>query len=127
MKPALWLLLGLVIGGGVGWYVRGLTEQDVRASIGFSFSDKLADRQVPYLSATGSWRGTYLANKINTVRIICIPSDSNCDLHQADVLSLNGRPRLSLNSTTFGIKKLDAESVVAEPSLPSMHSPNADV
>ena len=46
MKRALWLLLGLVVGGSAGWYVRGLTEQEVRASIDFSFNDKLADRQV---------------------------------------------------------------------------------
>lgn len=63
MKTGRWLLLGLVIGGGAGWFVRGLTEQDVRASVTFSFNDKLADRQVPYLSATGSWRGGDLATR----------------------------------------------------------------
>ena len=71
MKSVLWLLLGLVIGGIVGWYVRGLGEQDVRASTNFAFVDKLADQQLPYLSANGSWRGGDLANKINTVEIIC--------------------------------------------------------
>ena len=35
MKSVLWLLLGLVIGGIVGWYVRGLG--DVRASTNFAF------------------------------------------------------------------------------------------
>jgi hypothetical protein len=67
MKSVLWLLLGLVIGGIVGWYVRGLGEQDVRASTKFAFIDKLAE--VPFLSAKGSWRGGNLANKINTVHI----------------------------------------------------------
>jgi hypothetical protein len=57
MKSVLWLLLGLVIGGIVGWYVRGLGEQDVRASTNFAFIDKLAEQQVPYLTAEGSWRG----------------------------------------------------------------------
>src|SRR5437773_1832425 len=105
MKPALWLLLGLVVGGSAAWYLRGLTEQDVRASANFSFNDKLADRQVPYLSAQGSWRGGDLANKINTVHIVCDASESNCDLNQADVISLEGRPFLSLYNKSFRIKK----------------------
>jgi hypothetical protein len=117
MKAVLWLFLGLVVGGIVGWYVRGL-EQDVRASTNFAFIDKLADPPVPFLSATGSWRGGNLANKINTVEIICDPSESRCDLHQADVISLSGRPWLSLYNKSFRITKLDAQSVVAEPNLP---------
>jgi hypothetical protein len=44
-----WLLLGLVIGGIVGWYARGLGQQDVRASTNFAFNDHLADQQAPYL------------------------------------------------------------------------------
>ena len=75
MKPTLWLLLGLIVGASLGWYVHGLSEQDVRASANFTFTDKLADRQVPYLSAKGSWRGDNLANKINTVHIVCDPSE----------------------------------------------------
>lgn len=45
MKFVLWLLLGLVVGGIIGWSVRGL-EQDVRASTNFAFIDKLADPPV---------------------------------------------------------------------------------
>ena len=74
------------------------------------------DRQIPYLSAKGSWRGDNLANKINTVHIVCDPS--NCDLYQADVMSLGGGAFLSLYNTTFRITKVDAQSVVAEPNLP---------
>ena len=70
-RSVLWLL-DLVIGGSVGWYMRGLSEQDVRASTEFIFTDNLADRQVPILSAQGSWRGGDLANKINTVQIVCV-------------------------------------------------------
>jgi hypothetical protein len=114
MKPGLWLLLGLVIGGGGGWYARGLAEPDVRASTSFRFNDKLADPQIPYLSAKGSWRGAGLANKINTVDITCDASERNCDLHQADVMSLSGQPWLSSYSKSFRITKLDAQSVVAE-------------
>ena len=115
MKSVLWLLLGLVIGGiVVGWYVRGLG--DVRASTNFAFIDKLADPPLPFLSVRGSWRGGDLANKINTVEIICDPSEGRCNLHQADVVSLSGRPWLSLYNTSFLITKLDAQSVVAEPS-----------
>jgi len=118
MKPTLWLLLGLIVGASLGWYVHGLSEQDVRASANFTFTDKLADRQVPYLSAKGSWRGDNLANKINTVHIVCDPS--NCDLYQADVMSLGGGAYLSLYNTTFRITKVDAQSVVAEPNLPEL-------
>ena len=117
MKPALWLLLGLVIGGSAGWYLRELTEQDVRASTNFRFNDNL---QAAYLSATGSWRGGDLANKINTVQITCFASEMNCDLNQADVMSLGGGPFLSMYSKSFRIKKLDAESVVAEQRLPDL-------
>jgi hypothetical protein len=49
MRSVLWLLLGLVIGGSVGWYIRGLSEQDVRASTKFRFTDNLSDRQAPIL------------------------------------------------------------------------------
>lgn len=115
MKPGLWLLLGLVIGGSAGWYVHGLTMQDVRASVNFSFNDRLNDRQVPYLSATGSWRGNDVANKINTVRITCDSLERNCDLYQADVMSLGSSgPLLSTYSKSFRITKLDAESVIAD-------------
>jgi hypothetical protein len=117
MKPGLWLLLGLVVGGGAGWYVHGLTAQEVRASTNFRFNDNLADRQAAYLSATGSWRGGDLANKINAVQIICLASEMNCDVNQADVMSLGGRPLLSIDSRAFRITKLDAESVVAEQSM----------
>jgi hypothetical protein len=69
MKSVLWLLLGLVIGGIVGWYVRELSKPEVRASTIFAFLDKLADQQMPFLSAIGSWRGGDLANKINTAAL----------------------------------------------------------
>ena len=55
MKPTLWLLLGLIVGASLGWYVHGLSEQDVRASANFTFTDKLADRQIPYLSVSCCW------------------------------------------------------------------------
>jgi hypothetical protein len=113
MKSVLWLLLGLVIGSIVGWYVRGLGEQ-VRVSTTFAFLDKLADPPVPFLIATGSWRGGDLADKINTVEIICDPSEGRCNLYQADVMALSGRPSLSLYNKSFRITKLDAQNVVAE-------------
>ncbi|MBR1227253.1 hypothetical protein JQ600_20195 [Bradyrhizobium sp. AUGA SZCCT0176] len=119
MKPSLWLLLGIVVGGSAGWFVRGLTEQDVRASTNFTFNDKLADRQYPYLSVRGSWRGSDLANKVNAVHILCDASQKNCDLQQADVMSLGGGPSLSLYSKSFRITKVDEQSVVAE-SLPDV-------
>ena len=61
-----------------------------------------------------------MADKINTVRIICDASEENCDLHQADVCRWAGGPLLSLYSKSFRITKLDAQSVVAEPALPDL-------
>lgn len=120
MKPTLWLLLGLLIGGGAGWYAHGSTVQNVRATTNFRFHDNLADRQAAYLSAKGSWRGGDLATKINAVEIICFASEMNCDLSQASILPLGGVPFLSLdNKSSFRIKKLDAQSVVAE-ALPDL-------
>jgi hypothetical protein len=122
MKSVLWLLLGLVIGGIVGWYVRGLGEPDVRASTNFTIMDTLADRQSPYLIAKGSWRGKNLASKVNMVNMVNILCDaSECDLHQADVWPpVGGRRLLSMYNASFRITKLDAESVVAEPNLPDL-------
>ena len=102
MKSALLLLLGLVIGGVAGWFVRDLLQQDVRALAKFSFNDMLGDRQVAYISARGSWRGSDLATKVNTVEITCVAAEKNCDLYQADVITLDsGRPWLSSSSRSF--------------------------
>jgi hypothetical protein len=102
----------------VGWYVRGL---GTFAATSVAFVDELANQQMPYLFAKGSWRGGDLANKINTVEITCTPSERRCDLYQADVMALSGwRPSLSLYNKSFRVTKLDAQSVVAEPNLPDL-------
>jgi hypothetical protein len=121
MKSALWLCLGLVIGGIVGWYVRGLADPEVRASTNFTFMDTLADRQSPYLIAKGSWRGENLTNRINMVSILCDASETMCDMHQADVMPpVSGRRWLSMYNTSFRITKLDDQGIVAEPNLPDL-------
>ena len=120
MRSVLWLLLGLVIGCVAGWYVRVLAEPEVRTYTDFRFNDKLADPQFPYLSAEGTWRGDNLAQKINTVRILCDASETNCDMHQADVTSMSGKPWLSLHNTSFRITKIDTQMVVAETRLPDV-------
>jgi len=107
-----------VIGGSAGWFVRGLTAQDVRAIERFSFHDKLAT--LSFLSARGTWRGGDLANKVNTVQITCFTAQNNCDLYQADVMSLGDGPLLSTHINSFRITKVDAHSVVAEPNLPDL-------
>jgi hypothetical protein len=117
MKSVLWLLLGLVIGGIVGWYVRGLGEQI--HSTNFAFIDNLDNQQELFLMAKGRWRGGDLANKINTVELFCYASQRRCDWRQADIISLGG-PWLSLYSNSLRITKLDAQSVVAEPSFPDL-------
>ena len=119
MKSVLWLLLGCVIGSILGWYVRGLAQPEVRAGTDFSFLDKLADDHDPFLSATGTWRGN-LANKINTVHILCDAADKTCDMSQADVMSMDGTPWLSVYQQSFRITKLDEQSMLAEPSWPDL-------
>jgi hypothetical protein len=123
MKAVLWLLLGIVIGGFVGWYAHALGGGEVRAAARFDFSDRLANNpQVaePYLFAKGTWRGSDLANKINTVEIMCEALKMTCEMTQADVISLRGGPWLSLYNKSFRITKLDAQSVLAEPALPDL-------
>jgi hypothetical protein len=118
MKAVLWLVVGLLVGVVVGWYVHSISAPDIRASASFTFVDELADRQYPYLLAKGSWRGGNLANKTNTVRIVCDASEKHCELHRADVMSLGSSgPFLSLYNNTFRITKVDAQSVVAQQSL----------
>ena len=55
MKVMIGLLLGLVTGGFVGWYVHGLSDQDIRAADNFVFLDKLADQQASFRGRL-SWR-----------------------------------------------------------------------
>jgi len=73
MKSALWLLLGVVIGAVAGWYAHDLAKQGVRAVTGFVFHDTLADPTTPYLFAAGTWRGSELANKVNTLKFYATP------------------------------------------------------
>jgi hypothetical protein len=131
MKSGLWLLLGIAIGGVAGWYMHALGGREVRATAPFAFSDRLAnDPRVaePYLFAKGTWRGSDLANKINTVEIMCEALKMTCEMTQADVMSLGGPPGLSLYTKSFRITKLDAQSVLAEPASPDpLHPPDADL
>jgi hypothetical protein len=120
MRSVLWLLLGCLVGGILGWYARGLNNGEVRVAGTFIFIDKLADEKVPFLSARGTWRGGNLANKVNTVHILCDISERTCDMYQADVLALRGTPLLSLYNKSFRITKLDAQSLMAEPNLPDL-------
>jgi hypothetical protein len=120
MRPALWLLVGLIIGGIAGWYVRGLSEPpQIRPLANFGFNDNLASQLLPVLVAQGTWRGNNdLAQKINTVRIVCNASEATCVMHQADVTFSYGTPHLSLDRSSFSITKIDAQTVIAEPALP---------
>lgn len=120
MKSVMWLLLGVVIGGFVGWYARALGDREVHVYPEFRFTDSLADQQAPYISASGTWRGANMANKINAVRILCDAREMTCDMSQANVMALAGPPYLSLDNTLYRITNLDAQRVIAEPSLPSL-------
>jgi len=117
MKSVLLLLLGVVLGSLAGWYTRAALVHEVRASDPFRFNDKLNDARFPYLSAHGTWRGADLANKVNTVSILCDGTDKTCEMAQANVISWPDAPRLSLDKTSFRITKLDERSLVAEPAF----------
>lgn len=117
----IWLITGAVIAGiALGWQAKSLLEQRVYSSASFTFIDRLADFQVPFLSATGTWRGANLANSVNTVKILCDGADKTCDMHQADVMSMGGAPFLSLYDQSFKITQLDSKSLMAVESLPSL-------
>ena len=115
MKSVLLLFVGVLLGSLAGWYTRAALVHEVRATEQFSFSDKLNDPATPYLSSHGTWRGSDLANKVNTVNILCDVKDQTCQMTQADVVSWRGTPFLSVYNTSFRIAKLDARSLVAEP------------
>lgn len=119
MKAVLWLLLGLAIGGFVGWYVRGDNEQVVHAQGSFTFLDKLAD-PLPVLIARGTWRGASVANKVNTVRIMCDALEKTCNMSEAEVSSWTGDHFLYLHDTSLAITKLDDQSVIAETVPPDL-------
>jgi hypothetical protein len=123
MKSVLWLLLGMAIGGVAGWYLHALGGGEVRATARFAFSDRLAQAASsgePHLLAKGTWRGSDLANKINTVEIMCETLKMTCEMIQADVMSWGGPPGLSLYTESFRITKLDAQSVLAEAVSPGL-------
>ena len=52
--------------------------------------------------------------------ILCDAADKTCDMSQADVMSMDGTPWLSVYQQSFRITKLDAQSMLAEPSLPDL-------
>ena len=62
-----------------------------------------------YLFAQGTWHGTDLANRINTVRIHCDVAARLCTMYQADL----ARGYLSVDSTSFRITHIDEKSLNA--------------
>ncbi|MFZ1884460.1 MAG: hypothetical protein WAU53_12880 [Rhodoplanes sp.] len=114
IKSAFWLVLGIVIGGVIGWYAA-LPDSQVRPGESFAFIDRLSEPGASFLLVHGTWQGANLANKINTVRILCNGHEKTCEMSQADVLVWNGKPYLNLYNKSFRITKLDAQSVIAEP------------
>jgi hypothetical protein len=119
MRTLLLVAVGMIVGAVIGWHARSLLVEPVRPSSIFAFNDRLADTQVPYLMAKGTWRGTGLAPKVNTVRILCDGAEKTCDMHQAHVESLGSTPFLSLYSRSFKITHLDTLNVTAVESLSS--------
>jgi hypothetical protein len=120
MRTVVLVAVSVSIGAVIGWQARSFLEEPVRPSASFTFNDRLADAQVPYLSATGMWRGADLANKVNTVRIVCDGTDRTCDMQQADVMSVGSTPFLSLYNQSFKVTQLDANGLTAVELLPSL-------
>jgi hypothetical protein len=67
----------------------------------------------------GTWRGADLANKVNTVHILCDAAEQTCEMNQADITSIRSTPFLNLFRQSFRITQLDAESLTAVEILPS--------
>ena len=120
MRKALLVAIGLIVGGIVGWTAHSLLLEPVRPSEPFTFNDRLSELQSPFLYASGTWRGLDLANKANTVRIFCDGAERNCDLSQADVVSVGGTPHLSVYKQSFKVTQMDAKSLTAVESVPSV-------
>lgn len=113
MRTLLLLLIALIVGTAAGWYLRKADEKSVRAAQLFTLTDEL-DRKFNFLAAKGTWIGADLATNINTVRIFCNPDEKTCEVVQADVTALMQVPFLNLDSSTYGITKIDSGSLVAE-------------
>lgn len=114
MKTFLIVLAALCAGVVAGYKTHEASTHKVHAVQPFTFNDKLEDATFPYLAAYGSWRGADLANKVNTVRIVCDPSTKSCDTTQADVLYLMERPMMTLDTSSFAITRLDRDMLHAE-------------
>jgi hypothetical protein len=69
MKAVLWLLLGIVIGGFVGWYAHALGGGEVRAAARFDFSDRLANNPRPSLISLRRGRGEVLTWPTRSTRL----------------------------------------------------------
>jgi hypothetical protein len=112
MRTLVLLAIAVILGAIGGWLLRDFTQQPVMAAGSFEFTDKLADPQVPYLSAVGTWRGD-LADKINAVEITCDNRDRLCQVQQANITNLGGHQYLTLHSKHFQIEQSDADSLRA--------------
>lgn len=114
MKSFLIVVAILLVGVVAGYKLREVSIHKVHAAQSFAFNDQLDDAKFPYLAAYGSWRGADLANKVNTVKILCDPSTKSCDATQADVLYLMERPMMMLDTSSFAITRLDEAMLHAE-------------
>lgn len=110
-------LAAFLIGGAGGWHLRALTAPQPRVVTALTFNDRLSDASAPYFSAKGTWRGADLANKVNTVRIVCDGTDRSCETSQADLIHY-GAPVVSLHTERYKILTLTDTSLVAEPFSP---------
>jgi hypothetical protein len=114
MKQSLVLAVMLIAGVLIGYKLREVSIHKARAVQPFTFNDHLDDGTFAYLSAYGSCRSADLANKVNTVRILCDPSTKRCDTTQADVIYLTNRPMMMLDTSSFAITRLDKNMLHAE-------------
>jgi hypothetical protein len=111
-------LVGVLVGAALGFYARGALNTGVVPLNPYTFLDHLSDAQAPFLSATGTWRGADIANRVNTVSVVCDSVARTCDINQADVYALSGSQEyLSLHSTHFRIAHFDQKMVTAVNSL----------
>jgi hypothetical protein len=113
MKNTIICISILIFGAIAGWYAKAAFTPTVLPSSIFTFNDRLADPQAPYLSASGTWSGEKLVHPVNTVRLSCTAIEKTCEMNEAYLSSLGGNTSIFLQYSLFNLTRVTSEQVVA--------------
>jgi hypothetical protein len=114
-----WIRKSLLMALGVGLFIGGWTAGQTavpkpRSGTSLFVYDRLDDERLAYLSAQGSWFGPGVATKVNSVEINCWLSERNCELFEANLVTLNDQPFLQIFRSHFKITSQSTTSLAAE-------------